>query len=73
MDEGDLARYDECETLQQEYCVYEISSGGWSNGEAVDDGVLNVAKALGIREWFIATTNFCVSVLSSTEPTIKYA
>jgi hypothetical protein len=71
LDEGDLQRYDNCEVLREPYCVYEIISGGWSNGETVESGVLDTSKAVGIREWFVATTNGCLNVLSNAEPAIK--
>lgn len=73
LDEGDLMRYEECHELWKPYCVHEIISGGWLNGETLDDGVLTVSKAVGIREWFIATTNSCANVLSSSSPKITYA
>ena len=71
LDEGDLLRYDECEVLREPFCVYEMLSGGWSNGEIVEKGILDTSKALSTREWFVATTNQCLNVLAHAEPTIK--
>lgn len=71
LDEGDLIRYERSEAFNQPYCVYEIIKGGWSNGEITEVGILDTSKAVSVREWFIATTNMCASVLSNMEPKIE--
>jgi len=71
IEEGDLQRYEKVEIFRQPYCVYQIVKGGWSNGEVCEPDMLNVVKLVGIREWFIATTNLSLTVLSASEPTIE--
>jgi hypothetical protein len=71
LDEGDLQRYEKSETFLQPYCVYQIEKGGWANGEISEPDILNVVKALEVKEWFIATTGRCVNVLSGSIPSIK--
>lgn len=73
LDEGDLIRYDDCDEFRKAFCVYEILSGGWAGGEIVDEGILSITKAVGIREWFVSTTNSCANVFSSSDPSISYA
>ena len=71
IEEGDIQRYEKVDTFRQPYCVYQIIKGGWSNGEVCEPDMLNVVKATGTREWFIATTNLSLTVLSEVEPTIE--
>ena len=71
LDEGDLLRYWQREILRTSHHVYEITSGGWLNGEPWEPGMLDVSKTFEIREWFIATTNGCMNVLSSEPPELK--
>ena len=71
LDEGDLLRYWESEKFRSPYHVYEVQSGGWSNGELLEPRVLSIQSSNGTREWFIATTNGCVSVLCNSDPTLE--
>ena len=71
LDEGDLLGYWQSEKLQTRHHVYEITSGGWSNGEALEPGILDVSRVFEIREWFISTTNGCMNVLSRDPPELK--
>ena len=70
LDEGDLLSYWQTEKFQSPHHVYEITKGGWvSNAQS---GILDVTKGLqGFREWFIATTNGCMSVLAAVPPVLK--
>jgi len=71
LDEGDLIAYWESGKFQSLHHVYEIYSGGWSNGEVIESGILSVSSSVQPREWFIATTNKCITVLSSSEPMLR--
>jgi hypothetical protein len=71
LDEGDLSAWWKTERFQTPYHVYEITKGGWLNGEALEPGILDVSKGLGFREWFICTTNECMNVLANSEPELK--
>lgn len=71
LDEGDLIRYWESGHFSSGHHLYEILSGGWSNGETLDPGMLSVSNSFGYREWFICTTNGCVTVLSNDQPKVK--
>ena len=72
LDEGDLIYYWESKKFQTPYHLYQILSGGWSNGEAVQSGVLSVSIAIEMQEWFVATTIGCINVISSSVPTAKF-
>lgn len=71
LDEGDLIAYWESGLFNVNHHIYEILSGGWSNGESLESGMLSVSSSIGTKEWFIATTNRCLTVLSSSEPQIN--
>lgn len=67
----DLTGYWESGAYESNHHIYEILSGGWSNGEVLEDGLLSTSSNIGIREWFITTTGGCMAVLSSEEPHIR--
>lgn len=71
LDEGDLIRYWESNAFIDRYHVYEISSGGWISGETLDYGLLSVSSSVGQKEWFVVTTNFCVSVIGVSNPLMR--
>jgi hypothetical protein len=72
LDETDLAYYWESGSFYSHYHVYKINSGGWSNGEATQKGVMEWSRGCNRAEWFIATTNGCINVLSEQEPIIEW-
>ncbi|WP_146168190.1 hypothetical protein [Pseudomonas mangrovi] len=72
LDEGDLIHYWESKAFSTPHHVFKILSGGWSNGEAVEPGILSVSKAVEITEWFVATTNNCINVLTESQPLIEF-
>ena len=72
LDEGDLMRYWESGKFNSLYHIYEVLSGGWSNGEALEPGVLSIRSGSYTKEWFISSTNGCIAVLSDSEPTWEY-
>ena len=71
LDEGDLIAYSESGRFQSPHHIYEILSGGWSNGEPQQSGILSVSSSVQPREWFITTTNRCLTVLSGDEPLLR--
>lgn len=71
LDEGNLIAYWESEAFNSNHHIYEILSGGWSNGEPIADGILSNREFIGYREWFIVTTNECITVLSGEEPQVR--
>ena len=71
LDEGDFIAYWESKMFDSNQHLYEILSGGWSNGEILESGIMSVSSSLGFREWFIVTTNGCMTVLSNDEPFIR--
>lgn len=71
LDEGNLIAYWESGAFRSNYHVYEVLSGGWTNGEPLPDGILSNREFINYREWFIATTNKCMTVLSGDEPLIR--
>jgi len=72
LDEGDLMYYWESKAFKTPHHVFKIISGGWSNGETLEPGVLSVSKASEITEWFVLTTNSCINVLTESQPTTEY-
>jgi hypothetical protein len=57
LDEGDLIAYWETKQFRSPHHVYEITKGGWLMSEALEPGLLDIAKSFEMREWFICTTN----------------
>ena len=72
LDEGDLIYYWQSKVFNSPHHVFKIISGGWSNGESVEKGILSVSKAIETTEWFVTTTNGCVNVITEAQPTITY-
>jgi hypothetical protein len=51
--------------------VFEIKRGGWAEQED-QSGMFNVTAAVGtFREWFIASSNACLNVISVAEPLVR--
>jgi hypothetical protein len=73
LDEGDLIPYWKSgEVSWRENIVYEIESGGWMMQELQTDGMLMVTNSFGgCSEWFIATSNGCVNVISRNAPLLR--
>ncbi len=71
LDEGDLLAYWIDKAFDSNHHVYKILSGGWSNGEVIETGILDVSKGFEVEEWFVVTTNGCLSILSGIEPRIE--
>ena len=70
LDEGDLIAYWQTEKFRTPHHVYEITNGGWLTGETVETGTLDVAKSFEMREWFITTTNGCMTVMAASPPVL---
>src|SRR6185437_1374569 len=68
LDEGDLIAYWKTETFRSPYHGYEITKGGWLAGENVESGILEIARAFELREWFVCTTNGCMNILAASPP-----
>jgi|SRR5688572_22147496 len=70
LDELDLIAYWKTEKFRSPHHVYEITSGGWLNGEPSLPDMLDSARNTGVREWFISTTNGCMNVLAASPPEV---
>lgn len=72
LDEGDLLPYWRSGAFDTaRYLVFEIKGGGWTEQEE-QGGMLNVTAAVGTyREWFVASSNACLNVLSAVEPLVR--
>lgn len=72
LDEGDLLPYwssGDFDTAH--HLLFEIKRGGWAEQEE-HGGFLNVTLAVGnYLEWFIASSNACLNVLSAAEPIVR--
>ncbi len=69
LDEGDVFAYWNAELFQGGHHLYEILNGGWLEQELTFSGMLAVSS--DHREFFICTSNGCVSVLSQQPPLIR--
>ena len=73
LDEADLQYYWQGREFQNGYHVFQILKGGWLSGETLSEGILDVSSSppLDTTEWFIATTNMSIQVLSPNTPVIR--
>jgi len=73
LDEGDLLPYWDSKAFDtSRYLVFEIKSGGWIAQEE-QHGMLNVTSAVGTyREWFVASSNACLNVISVDGPLVRF-
>ena len=72
MEEGDLTYYWQSGKFDGNFLVYEITAGGWLSKEQSPIDILGVARAGNwLREWFVPTRNFSVTVLSNSQPIIE--
>lgn len=71
MEEGDLTYYWQSRKFDENFMLYEITGGGWLSKEQSPLDILGIARTDWLREWFIATRNFSVTVLSNSQPTIE--
>jgi hypothetical protein len=71
LDEGDLIAYWESSQFKTGHHLYEVEDGGWISGESLQPGILSISSEIGMREWFIKTTNGCLTVLSNFEPIVR--
>lgn len=67
LDEGDLLEFWPENDNPVPGWVFEIHSGGWLDLESTRDGFLSSDRK-GIREYFLATNNGCLSVLGFDQP-----
>jgi len=68
LDELDLIAYWKTEKFSSPHHVYEITSGGWLTGEPSLPDMLDSARNIGVREWFVFTTNGCMNILAASPP-----
>ncbi|MEW7290515.1 hypothetical protein [Aquimarina sp. 2304DJ70-9] len=72
LDEVDLFAYWGYIEFGGGYHLYEITNGGWKSGEVKEKGVLDSSLVIeGLKEYFIATTNGCLTILAFKTPEIR--
>ncbi|MFV8782172.1 hypothetical protein ACNKU7_07090 [Microbulbifer sp. SA54] len=72
LDEGDIFGYWDCEPFQAGHHLYEVVSGGWLDHELTFNGMLAISGSeVRHKEYFICTSNGCLSVLSQEPPLIR--
>ena len=71
LDEADLSYYWDTGLFSSRYHVYQILNGGWSNGEPRHKGVMVFTDACKNKEYFVATSNGCMNVVSDNPPVIE--
>lgn len=71
LDEGDFLGYWSSSEFNNESHLFRILKGGWKTGEVTQSGLLDVSRAIDeLNEYFIATTNGCLTVLAFEMPKI---
>ena len=72
MEEGDLSWYWETGKFNDDFLIYQILTGGWLSKEGSLHDILGIATSRNdwLKEWFIPTRNFSVTVLSNSIPKI---
>ncbi|WP_076453924.1 hypothetical protein [Zobellia uliginosa] len=71
LDEGDFLSYWDLPDFKNGYHLFRIIKGGWKSGEVMQSGILDVSRAVDdLNEFFIATTNGCLTVLAYEKPRI---
>lgn len=69
LDEGDLLEFWSEEDSEPDGWIFQVQSGGWLELESNRDGFLSSDRK-GLKEYFLATVNGCLSVLTFSEPKI---
>ena len=70
LDERDLSEYwPACSSPNGR--LFEVESGGWLSQEMARPGFISGAVAPNLKEYFVAGTDDCVSVLCTAEPTVS--
>ena len=72
MEEGDLSYYWQAGVFDDRFLIYQVKSGGWLSKEGSTLDILGIARSQDnwLKEWFIPTRNFSVTVLSNSIPKI---
>jgi len=71
LDEGDLLSYWDIPDFKSGFHLFRIIKGGWKSGETTQSGILDVSRAIDeLNEFFIATSNGCLTVLAYEKPKI---
>jgi hypothetical protein len=70
LDESDMPSWLKPDLVRSGHVAYEVKSGGWFDGIVEGDSFLQIASAQ-CREWLVVTSDECVSVFSSHEPTVR--
>ncbi len=71
LDEGDFLGYWDSLEFKNGFHLFRIIKGGWKSGEVKQNGILDISRAVDeLNEYFIGTTNGCLTVLAYEKPTI---
>ena len=71
MDEANMTYYANLPLITSTFHVYKILSGGWSNGEVRQQGILDASAGV-YSEYLVATNNGCIQILSGDTPKIDW-
>ncbi len=73
LDESDLFAYwGESIKFMGNCHLYKIIKGGWISGEVKEKGILDLSLTIkDLMEYFIATSNGCLTVLACSKPTSR--
>jgi hypothetical protein len=70
LDEGDLLEFWSADDYKPEGWVFEVENGGWFEQEKNRSGFLS-SDALKLREFLVATSNSCLSILARETPKLS--
>ena len=67
MDEANMTYYSNLPLITSTFHLYKILSGGWSNGEVRQQGILDASAGV-YSEYLVATNNGCIQILIGDAP-----
>lgn len=68
LDERDLPHLTAAAAKVPQSIVFEVFSGGWADDVNSHSPIMRAGFYPQVREWFVRTEAWCLSVLSETEP-----
>ena len=72
LDESDVSHYFENPVATSGYHLYKVTSGGWTEPSVrVESMFLSSGLEGHAIEWFIPTSNDCITVISNSEPKVR--
>lgn len=70
LDERDLPPFTEATAKVEKAILFEVLSGGWADAVKAQSPIMGAGFYPRLREWFVVTDDWCLSVLSEAEPSV---